>query len=257
MHATDTEGRSRQFSRVLREPSERVEEGLQLTAPHLTAIVEDFTEARDHWRTAGSRMNAVRREADADWSAVQQAASRLAEATVRVLRLATLLGIATREADELLVVAVADLTDMSDSRVTWFTVASAAIMLALGEFKAERIAVPRILPALVRSQASFRLRRTWQDQSSVARPKLPPMNGCPGKGEGNNHDRTGRPLHHAPSKTCNQCHERCNPDPCGYPFGSHPTGFALSRSSFSSMSCSCCSAVLTGIGLFSLNIAFS
>ncbi|MEN9614693.1 MAG: hypothetical protein RL022_115, partial [Chloroflexota bacterium] len=182
---------------------------------------------------------------------------RLAEATVRVLRLATLLGIAVREADELLVVAVADLTDMSDPRVTWFTVASAAIMLALGEFKAERIAVPRILPALVRSQASFRLRRTWQDQSSVARPQLPPSNGCPGTGDGNNQNRTGRLLHHTPRETSNQCQGRCNPDPCAYRFGSHPTGFALSRSSFSRMSCSCCIAVLTGIGLLSSNIAFS
>ncbi len=116
---------------------------------------------------------------------------------------------------------------------------------------------PQILPAPAGPEAAVRLPRTWQDQSQGARPQLTPMNGCPGKGEGNNHDRTGRPLHHAPSKTCNQCHERCNPDPCGYPFGSHPTGFALSRSSFSSMSCSCCSAVLTGIGLLSLNIAFS
>ena len=157
MQATDTEGRSRQFSRVPRDPSEQVEEGLQLTAPHLTAIVEDFTEVRDKWRTACSRMEAVRREADADWSAVQPAASRLAGATVSVLRSATRLGIAAREADEPLVVAGAGLTDISDPRVTWFTVASAAIMWALGEFKAERIAVPRILPALVRSQASFRL----------------------------------------------------------------------------------------------------
>ena len=123
MQATDTEGRSRQFSRVPRDPSEQVEEGLQLTAPHLTAIVEDFTEARGNWQTDGSRMEAVRREADADWSAVQPAAPRLAGATVSVLRSATRLGIATREADEPLVVAGAGLTDMGDPRATWFTVA--------------------------------------------------------------------------------------------------------------------------------------
>ena len=51
------------------------------------------------------------------------------------------LGIAVREADELLVSAGAELTDMGDPRVAWFTVASAAIVAALRDFAAERTAV--------------------------------------------------------------------------------------------------------------------
>ena len=85
-------------------------------------------------------MEAVRRDADPDWSASRPAASALAEATVRVLRSATLLGIAAREAEARLGAAGADLTDMGDSRVKWFTVASAAIVGALREFRAERTA---------------------------------------------------------------------------------------------------------------------
>ena len=110
------------------------------TVRHLTAIFEDFTEARDVWRSARHRLATVRRDADPDWEAVRPEASALADATVRVLRSATLLGIAAREAEELLVAAGAKLTDMGDPRVAWFTVASAAIVAALRDFAAERLA---------------------------------------------------------------------------------------------------------------------
>ena len=110
------------------------------TVRHLTAIFEDFTETRDVWRSARHRLATVRRDADPDWAAVRPEASGLADATVRVLRSATFLGIAAREADELLVAAGAELTDMGDPRVTWFTVASAAIVAALRDFAAERLA---------------------------------------------------------------------------------------------------------------------
>ena len=120
---------------------DRFDDDFDLTVQHLTEIFEDFAEARDIWRSARSRMEAVRREADPDWSEVQPAASGLAVATVRVVRSATLLGIAAREAEQRLVDAGADLTQMGDPRVKWFTVASAAIVGALQEFRAERMAV--------------------------------------------------------------------------------------------------------------------
>ena len=110
------------------------------TVRHLTAIFEDFTGARDVWRSARHRLATVRRDADPDWEAVRPEASALADATVRVLRSATLLGIAAMEAEELLVAAGAKLTDMGDPRVAWFTVASAAIVAALRDFAAERLA---------------------------------------------------------------------------------------------------------------------
>ena len=110
------------------------------TVRHLTSIFEDFTEARDVWRSARHRLAAVRRNADPDWAAVRPEASALADATVRVLRSATLLGIAAREAEDLLVAAGADRTDMGDPRVAWFTVASAAVVAALRDFGAERSA---------------------------------------------------------------------------------------------------------------------
>ena len=113
------------------------------TVRHLTAIFEDFTETRDVWQSARHRLATVRRDADPDWAAVRLEASGLADATIRVLRSATFLGIAVREADELLVSAGAELKDMGDqrvTRVTWFTVASAAIVAALLDFAAERLA---------------------------------------------------------------------------------------------------------------------
>ena len=110
------------------------------TVRHLTAIFEDFTETRDVWQSARHRLATVRRDADPDWAAVRLEASGLADATIRVLRSATFLGIAVREADELLVSAGAELKDMGDPRVTWFTVASAAIVAALLDFAAERLA---------------------------------------------------------------------------------------------------------------------
>lgn len=110
------------------------------TVRHLTAIFEDFTGARDVWRSARHRLATVRRDADPVWAAVRPEASALADATVRVLRSATLLGIAAMEAEELLVAAGAKLTDMGDPRVAWFTVASAAIVAALRDFAAERLA---------------------------------------------------------------------------------------------------------------------
>ena len=110
------------------------------TVRHLTAIFEDFTGARDVWRSARHRLATVRRDADPVWAAVRPEASALADATVRVLRSATLLGIAAREAEDLLVAAGAKLTDMGDPRVAWFTVASAAIVAALRDFAAERLA---------------------------------------------------------------------------------------------------------------------
>ena len=87
------------------------------TVRHLTSVFEQFTDARDNWLPARHRL-----------------------ATVRVLRSATILGIAAREAEDLLVAAGADLTDMGDPRVAWFTVASAAIVAALRDFAAERLA---------------------------------------------------------------------------------------------------------------------
>ena len=110
------------------------------TVRHLTAIFDDFTETRDVWQSARHRLATVRRDADPDWAAVRLEASGLADATVRVLRSATFLGIAVREEDELLVSAGAELKDMGDPRVTWFTVASAAIVAALLDFAAERLA---------------------------------------------------------------------------------------------------------------------
>ena len=110
------------------------------TVRHLTAIFEDFTGARDVWRSARHRLATVQRDADPDWEAVRPEASALADATVRVLRSATLLGIAAREAEDLLVAAGAKLTDMGDPRIAWFTVASAAIVAALRDFAAERLA---------------------------------------------------------------------------------------------------------------------
>ena len=107
------------------------------TVRHLTAIFEDFTETRDVWQSARHRLATVRRDADPDWAAVRLEASGLADATIRVLRSATFLGIAVREADELLVSAGAELKGMGDQRVT---VASAAIVAALRDFAAERLA---------------------------------------------------------------------------------------------------------------------
>ena len=107
------------------------------TVRHLTAIFEDFTETRDVWQSARHRLATVRRDADPDWAAVRLEASGLADATVRVVRSATFLGIAVREADELLVSAGAELKGMGDQRVT---VASAAIVAALRDFAAERLA---------------------------------------------------------------------------------------------------------------------
>jgi len=110
------------------------------TVRHLTAIFEGFTETRDVWRSARRRLATIRRDADPDWVAVRPEASGHADATVRVLRSAMFLGIAVREADELLVSAGAELKDMGDPRVTWFTVASAAIVAALRAFATERLA---------------------------------------------------------------------------------------------------------------------
>ena len=114
-----------------------------LTAQNLTSVFEQFTDARDNWRSARHGLETVRRDADPDWDAVRPVASGLADATVRVLRSATLLGVAAREAEELLVAAGAELTDMGDPRVTWFTVASAAIVAALRDFESERSAGER------------------------------------------------------------------------------------------------------------------
>lgn len=61
------------------------------TVRQLTAIFEDFTGARDVWRSARHRLATVRRNADHDWEAVRPEASAIADATVRVLRSATLL----------------------------------------------------------------------------------------------------------------------------------------------------------------------
>lgn len=119
---------------------QRFDGDFDLTAQNLTAIFEDFTGARDVWRSARHRLATVRRDADPEWEAVRPEASALADATVRVLRSTTLLGIAAREAEDLLVAVGADLTDMGDPRVTWFTVASAAIVAALRDFEAERSA---------------------------------------------------------------------------------------------------------------------
>ena len=110
------------------------------TVRHLTAIFEDFNETLDIWRSARHRLATVRRDADPDWAAVRLEASGLADATVRVVRSATFLGIAVREADELLVSAGAELKGMGDQRVTRVTVASAAIVAALRDFAAERLA---------------------------------------------------------------------------------------------------------------------
>ncbi|NBX45752.1 MAG: hypothetical protein EBQ56_03860 [Proteobacteria bacterium] len=120
---------------------QRFDGDFDLTVQNLTAIFEDFTEARDVWRSARRRMETVRRNADPDWAAVRPEASGHADATVRVLRSAMFLGIAAREAEQRLVDAGADLTHMGDPRVKWFTVASAAIVGALQEFRAERTAV--------------------------------------------------------------------------------------------------------------------
>ena len=49
-------------------------------------------------------------------------------------------GVAAREAEDRLVAAGADLTHTGDPRVTWFTVASGAIVAALRDFEAERSA---------------------------------------------------------------------------------------------------------------------
>lgn len=113
------------------------------TVRHLTSVFEQFTDARDNWLSARHRLATVRRDPDPDWAAVRPVTSALADATVRVLRSATLLGIAAREAEDLLVAAGADLTDMGDPRVAWFTVASAAIVAALRDFAAERLAGDR------------------------------------------------------------------------------------------------------------------
>ena len=119
---------------------DRFDDDFDLTVQNLTSVFEDFTDARDTWRSARSLIETVRRNADPDWAAVRPEASGLADATVRVLRSTTLLGIAAREAEDLLVAVGADLTDMGDPRVTWFTVASAAIVAALRDFEAERSA---------------------------------------------------------------------------------------------------------------------
>ena len=113
------------------------------TVRHLTSVFEDFTDARDLWRSARRRMEEVRRDPDPDWKAVRPSASALAEATVRVLRSATLLGIAAKDAQDRLAAAGADFNHMGDPRVKWFTVASAAIVGALRDFKAERQDVNR------------------------------------------------------------------------------------------------------------------
>ena len=109
-----------------------------LTAQNLTSIFDQFTYARDNWRPARHGLETVRRDPDPDWAVVRPVAFGFADATVRVLRSATLLGIAAREAEDLLVTAGADLTDMGDPRVAWFTVASAAIVAELRDFGAER-----------------------------------------------------------------------------------------------------------------------
>ncbi len=120
---------------------QRFDGDFDLTVQNLTAIFEDFTDARDTWRSARSLIETVRRNADPDWAAVRPEASGHADATVRVLQSTTLLGIAAREAEQRLVDAGADLTHMGDPRVKGFTVASAAIVGALQEFRAERAAV--------------------------------------------------------------------------------------------------------------------
>ena len=84
-------------------------------------------------------LEATWRDTDPDWAAVRPEASGFADPTVRVLRSATILGIAAREVEDLLVAAGADLTDMGDPRVTWFTVASAAIVRVLRDFEAEAV----------------------------------------------------------------------------------------------------------------------
>ena len=114
-----------------------------LTAQNLTSVFEQFTDARDNWRPARHGLETVRRDPDPDRAAVRPEASALADATVRVLRSATLLGAAAREAEELLVDSGAKLTDMGDPRVAWFTVASATIVGALRELKEERSAGDR------------------------------------------------------------------------------------------------------------------
>ena len=80
------------------------------TVRHLTAIFEDFTETRDVWQSARHRLATVRRDADPDWAAVRLEASG------------------------------AELKGMGDQRVTRVTVASAAIVAALRDFAAERLA---------------------------------------------------------------------------------------------------------------------
>ena len=111
-----------------------------LTAQNLTSVFDQFTDARDNWRPVRHGLETVRRDPDPDWAAVRPEASALADATVRFLRSATLLGTAAREAQVLLVAGGADLTDMCDTRVAWFTVASASIVGALRELKEERSA---------------------------------------------------------------------------------------------------------------------
>lgn len=65
---------------------ERFDDDFNLTVQHQTAVFEDLNEARDLWRSARSRMEEGHRDVDPDWSALQPAASDLANATVRALR---------------------------------------------------------------------------------------------------------------------------------------------------------------------------
>ena len=109
-----------------------------LTAQNLTSVFEQFTDARDNWRPARHGLETVRRDPDPDWAVVRPVAFGFADATVLVLRSATLLGSAASEAEQLVVAVGADLTAIGDPRVAWLMVASAAIVAALREFGAER-----------------------------------------------------------------------------------------------------------------------
>ena len=116
----------------------RTDDAFDETVRHFTEIFDDRTDARDIWRSACSLMEAVRRDADPDRAVVRPVAFGFADATVRVLRSATLLGIAASEAEQLVVAVGADMTAMGDPRVAWLMVASAAIVAALRDFGAER-----------------------------------------------------------------------------------------------------------------------
>jgi hypothetical protein len=49
---------------------DRFDDDFDLTVQNLTSVFEDFTDARDTWRSARSRMVAARRDPDPDWFAV-------------------------------------------------------------------------------------------------------------------------------------------------------------------------------------------